>query len=88
MTESYIVPAKKGITLQVGKGKTIKVLDIEGQQVIDFFAANSNNNYEVLSTGVTMDCNESLLIKREQYLFSNLYNKMFQMVDSTSKCND
>ena len=88
MTESFIVPAKKGIKLQVEKGKTITIVDIEGQQVVDFFAASSNNKREILSTGVTMDCNESLTIKKGQYLFSNLYNKMFQILEDTVGSHD
>jgi len=35
-------------------------MDIEDGQVVDFFAECSENSNEFLSTGVSIDCNESL----------------------------
>lgn len=88
MTNSIIVPAKKGIKLKMKNGKTLRIIDIEGEQVVDFFASSIRNKNEVLSTGVTIDCNESLIIKKDQYLFSNHYNKMFQIIEDTVGSHD
>lgn len=47
----------------------------------DFFAESLDNAEEFLSTGVTMDCNESLRLKVGDFIYSNLYRPMFQIVE-------
>ena len=88
MNREYIVPAKNGIKIRAVKGATITIVDIEGKQVVDFFAAGVKNKNEILSTGVTIDCNESLAIKRDQCLYTNHYNKMFQITEDTVGTHD
>ena len=56
----YMIPACSGKRIDVKKGQTVTVVDIEGGQVVDFFAEATGNKGEFLSTGVTIDCNESL----------------------------
>lgn len=42
--------------IDVKQGQSITVIDIEGGQVVDFFAEVNGNVNEFLSTGVTIDC--------------------------------
>ncbi|MCE1169092.1 MAG: urea carboxylase-associated family protein [Sphingobacteriia bacterium] len=88
MNNEVTVPAKTGIKLRLKNGETLKVIDIEGEQVVDFFASSIEDGNEVLSTGVTIDCNESLKINKNQYLYTNHYNKMFQIVEDTVGSHD
>ena len=37
-----------------------EIVDIDGGQVVDFFAEMRNHSDEFVSPGVTIDCNESL----------------------------
>lgn len=60
--------------------QTITIVDLEGGQVVDFFAEASQNRDEFLSTGVTIDCNESLRLKAGDVIYTNLYRPMFQLV--------
>lgn len=60
MRKDYIIPACSGMKIDIKQGQCITVIDIEGGQVVDFFAEVSGNVNEFLSTGVTIDCNESL----------------------------
>ena len=60
MSREYIIPACSGMKIDVKQGQSITVIDIEGGQVVDFFAEVNGNVNEFLSTGVTIDCNESL----------------------------
>lgn len=53
--------------IDVEQGQSITVIDIEGGQVVDFFAEVNGNADEFLSTGVTIDCNESLKIECWRY---------------------
>ena len=63
MKQEYIINACTGKAINVMKGQTIKIIDIEGTQVVDFFAEAKENPNEFLSTGVTIDYNESLKLK-------------------------
>jgi len=60
LSREYIIPACSGMKIDVKQGQSITVIDIKGGQVVDFFAEVTGNANELLSTGVTIDCNESL----------------------------
>ena len=76
----YIIPACSGDKIEVKKGQTITVIDIEGGQVVDFFAEVAENPTEFLSTGVTIDVNESLRLNVGDTVYTNLYRPMFKVV--------
>ena len=76
----YIINACSGKKIEVKKGQKIIVVDIEGGQVVDFFAKSKVNDNEFLSTGVTIDCNESLRLKVGDIIYSNLYSPMFKLL--------
>lgn len=60
-------------------GQNITVVDIEGGQVVDFFAESAETPNEFLSTGVTIDCNESLKLQAGDTVYTNLYRPMFEV---------
>lgn len=78
--QEYIIDACQGRAIDVAKGRLITIIDIEGGQVVDFFAENARNGDEFVSPGVTLDCNESLRLNVGDTLYSNLYNPMFSVV--------
>ena len=80
MAQKYTIPACCGRAIDVLMGQTITVIDLEGGQVVDFFAESAENPEEFLSPGVTIDCNESLRISVGNHLYSNLYRPMFQVL--------
>lgn len=80
MKKEYIVSSCTGIAISVKKGEYVTIIDIDGGQVVDFFAINADSKEEYLSTGVTIDCNESLHIGKGDIIYTNLYNPMFQIV--------
>ena len=65
MINEYFINACSGKCIYACAGQHITVEDIHGEQVVDFFAENSENPNEFLSTGVTIDCNESLRLNVE-----------------------
>lgn len=80
MGKEYIISACSGIRLDVKKGQNITVIDIEGGQVVDFFAEAADCPNEFLSTGVTIDCNESLKLKIGDIIYTNLYRPMMKVL--------
>ncbi len=80
MSKEYIIPACTGMRLDVESGQTITVVDMEGGQVVDFFAEVTDKPSEFLSTGVTIDCNESLKLKVGDTIYTNLYTPMMEVL--------
>ena len=80
MKNEYVIPACSGIKIDVEKEQTITVIDLEGGQVVDFFAEIKNCGNEFLSTGVTIDCNESLKLKADSIIYTNLYRPMLKII--------
>ena len=75
----YLIQPRSGLRIDVSKGQTIEITDIDGGQVADFFAEISGTHEEYLSPSVTIDCNESLKIRVGTVLYSNLYRPMFRI---------
>ncbi len=80
MEREYLIPACSGMRIDVKKGQRISVVDIEGGQVVDFFAEVSGNEKDFLSPGVTIDCNESLKLKVGDTVYTNLYHPMLKVL--------
>lgn len=66
--------------IDVKKGESITVIDVEGGQDVDFFAEAAGNQAEFLSTGVTIDCNESLGLYVGDRIYTNLYRPMLEVI--------
>ena len=80
MSREYIIPACSGMKIDVKQGQSITVIDIEGGQVVDFFSEVNGNVNEFLSTGVTIDCNESLKLNVGDIIYTNLYRPMIKVI--------
>ena len=55
MIKRYTINPCKGMSINISKGQTITIIDVEGDQVVDFFAEIKDNPDEFISTGVTID---------------------------------
>ena len=80
MSKEYIISACSGMKIDVKQGQSITVIDIEGGQVVDFFAEADGNENEFLSAGVTIDCNESLKLNVGDIIYTNLYRPMIKVI--------
>lgn len=80
MSDEYIIPARSGKRIDVKQGQLITVIDMDGGQVVDFFAEVTGCPEEFLSPGVTIGCNESLKLKIGDTIYTNLYRPMLDVV--------
>ncbi|TVX89716.1 DUF1989 domain-containing protein [Paenibacillus agilis] len=78
--KEYIIEKQTGRAFTLKAGDLISIIDIEGKQVADFFAVSTMNHQEYFSAAVTIDCKESLLITKDDTLYTNLYRPMFTMI--------
>lgn len=88
MKKEYIIPACSGKKITVKQGHNITVIDIDGGQVVDFFAEVTDNESEFLSTGVTIDCNESLRLRVGDVIYTNQYHPMLEVLADDVKEHD
>ena len=76
----YFIPVCSGKRIEVLTGQKIAIVDVEGGQVVDFFAEVTDMPDEFLSTGVTIDCNESLRLKIGDTIYTNKYRAMMKVI--------
>lgn len=82
------IPPQKGAVFELDKGERVKVIDLEGGQVADLLAFRQDNHEEKLSTGVTIDNNGSLYLKKGDLIYSNRYKPLLLIVDDTVEGHD
>ncbi len=88
MKELNIINKQSGKAFEIKKGDILTVIDPEGGQVSDMVLFNHHDYGEKLSSGKTMDFEESILITEGHYLWSNRSNKMMKIVKDTNGRND
>ena len=82
------VPASSGVAISVRAGELLKVIDLRGKQVADFFAFNASNIDEALSPTHTRTQALGLRLKPGDLLYSNARKPMFELVADTVGCHD
>jgi uncharacterized protein YcgI (DUF1989 family) len=83
-----IINPQSGAAFQIMKGQRLKVIDPKGQQVSDMVLFNAQDPAEKLSSGKTLDFEETLLITKGHFLWSNRSNQMMQIEEDTNGRND
>ena len=74
-----------GEKIEVKQGQKIIVIDLEGGQVVDFFAEVAGDSVGSLSPGVTIDCNGSLRLRVGDTIYTNKYRPMMKIVSELKK---
>jgi uncharacterized protein YcgI (DUF1989 family) len=83
-----VIKKQSGAAFKLKKGQKLKVIDAEGEQVSDMVLFNAKDRREKLSSGKTMDFEESILISSGNFLWSNRSNKMAEILEDTNGRND
>ena len=88
IVREWVLPPGKELGLTVKKGQVIRVIDLEGQQVVDFVCFNAHDKAEKLLIGGTIIRNKSVFIKKGHSLYSQYVNKMFTIIEDTCGVHD
>lgn len=83
-----VIERQSGAAFKLQKGQKLKVIDPQGEQVSDMVLFNAEDLREKLSSGKTLDFEESILITRGNWLWSNRSNKMMKILEDTNGRND
>lgn len=84
----YLIPATKGFALEMKRGQSIRVTDVDGEQVADFVAFQKDDYLERLDPSVTMDVLRAYRVGKGDILYSNKYRPMFTIVEDSVQCHD
>lgn len=82
------IPARSGASFKLKKDQRLLVYNPEGKQVSDMILINEHDINEKLSSGKTFDYEESILITKGNYIWSNRSNRMAYIVEDTCGRND
>lgn len=85
---SVTIERQSGSAFFLKKGDILTVIDPQGKQVSDMVLFNSKDYGEKLSSGKTLDFEESILITKGNYLWSNRSKKMMKILEDTNGRND
>lgn len=77
------IPPFSGSLIEMHPGQLLTVIDDEGGQVVDLFAESATDPDEILSSGVTIDCNQSLRLNVGHSMYSNRYQPIFDLIEDT-----
>lgn len=67
----------------IRKGEILRIVDIEGQQAVDFICFNAKNVNETYDNTVTVRLASRPFLRKGDVLYSNLANPMFTMIEDT-----
>ena len=82
------IPKQSGTAFVLKKGEKLRVIDPFGQQVSDMVLFNATDPREKISSGKTLDFEETIFITKGHYLWSNRSNQMMKIVEDTNGRND
>jgi uncharacterized protein YcgI (DUF1989 family) len=78
-TELNIISPRTGTAFILKKGESLQIIDIEGQQVADLMCYNQHDTNEYLSSGRTIDYNETVFLTKNHKFYSNRSTVMFEI---------
>lgn len=88
MIEKYhqtkTLAARSGTALHLAKGQKIKVINVQGHQVVDTWAFNANDVGEFVSMAHTRAMNNRIYIGEGETLFSNQRRAVLTLEQDTS----
>ncbi|UZH54184.1 urea carboxylase-associated family protein [Salinimicrobium tongyeongense] len=83
-----VIEKQTGAAFKLQKGQKLKVIDPRGEQVSDMVLFNAEDPGEKISSGKTMDFEESILLTKGNWLWSNRSHKMMKILEDTNGRND
>ncbi len=81
MIAHYHLEPQTGIAFELKRGQVLRVMDPEGEQVSDVVAFAREDHSERLSSGRSLDYNNTIYLTTGHVLYSNRSNPMFSILE-------
>ena len=88
MLEDRVIPPGGFWARLVRKGQTVRIVDLEGRQAVDFLCYNAARPEERYNAADTMKLGGSIFLGKGMSLYSGLANKLFTIVEDTCGSHD
>ncbi|MEJ7559618.1 MAG: urea carboxylase-associated family protein [Pedobacter sp.] len=82
------IAKQTGAAFKLNKGERLKVIDPQGEQVSDMVLFNASDLREKISSGKTLDFENTILITKGHHLWSNRSKHMMEIMEDTNGRND
>ena len=86
--EDTIVPAGEPWSAQIKKGNVLRLVDLEGQQAIDFLCYNASDPAERYNAANTIKLNQNIYLGKGCVLWSVRARKMMTMIEDSCGAHD
>jgi uncharacterized protein YcgI (DUF1989 family) len=83
LIETHLLEPHSGAAFIVRKHQILRVIDVEGQQVVDLVSYSHQNPREYLSSPRTMDFNSKIYFTKGDVLYSDQSNPMWTITNDT-----
>jgi urea carboxylase-associated protein 1 len=81
--EDVIVPPGEPWSRRVSRGEILRIVDLQGQQAVDFICFNAHDMKETYDNTVTVRLASRPFLRKGDVLYSNLANPMFTIIEDT-----
>ena len=85
MSKKYFISPGNFCVLKISKGRNVKVITTFGNQVVDFWAVNSDNFNEILSMSHSRSALYKIWFQPADILVSNYFQPILKICSDTSK---
>ncbi len=83
LIETHLLEPHTGAAFVIRKDQILRVIDVEGQQVVDLVSYSHQNLQEYLSSPRTMDYNNKIYFTKDDLLYSDQSNPMWTITEDT-----
>jgi len=81
--QTSLLEPRTGTAFEIQKGQVLRIIDIQGQQVVDLVSYSSLDHKEYLSSPRTMDYNNKIYFSTGDVLYSDQSRQMWTITDDT-----
>lgn len=86
--EDTVVPACRPWSAEVRKGDVVRLVDLEGQQAVDFLCYNSSSREDRYNAANTIKLNNSIYLGKDTVLWSVRARPMMTIIEDTCGSHD
>ena len=86
--KTSVIKPQSGVAFLLKKNQTLRVTDPHGQQVSDLFCFNAQDITESLSSGRSIDYNDSVFLSAGNVLYSQRSSPMLEILEDTCGQHD
>lgn len=86
--EDVIVPAREPWSIKMSQGEVLRIIDLEGQQAVDFLCYNADDPTDRYNAANTIKLNGNIYLGKDTEIWSVRASKMMTFIEDTCGSHD